>query len=122
VKTIAVDFDGVIHRYSKGWHDGTIYDKPEPGAKEALTLLMRDFEVFIYSTRCYDRVIEGETQKNQVEEMRQWLDTHQIPYTRIHTDPGKPHCKLFIDDNALRYRGNWADTWSQAVMLLGDDK
>ena len=35
-KTIAVDFDGFIHKYSKGWHDGSIYDEPVEGAAEAL--------------------------------------------------------------------------------------
>jgi hypothetical protein len=51
VSTIAVDFDGVIHRYSKGWHDGTIYDPPVPGAIESLGLLMERFSVYIHTCR-----------------------------------------------------------------------
>ena len=35
-KNICVDFDGVIHKNSKGFHDGTIYDDPVEGTKEAL--------------------------------------------------------------------------------------
>lgn len=49
--TIAVDFDGVIHRYSKGWHDGTIYDDLMPGACAALKQLMEKHAVFIHTTR-----------------------------------------------------------------------
>ena len=51
VKTIAVDFDKVIHAYSQGWQDGTIYDPPLPGALDALTELMKDYAVFIHTTR-----------------------------------------------------------------------
>jgi len=50
-KTIAVDFDGVIHRYSKGWSDGTCYDIAVPGAFEAIRSLMETHNVFILSTR-----------------------------------------------------------------------
>ena len=49
--TIAVDFDGVIHGYSKGWHDGTIYDPPVPGAIDALCELMLDYAVFVHTSR-----------------------------------------------------------------------
>lgn len=49
--TIAVDFDGVIHAYSRGWHDGTIYDAPILGAVEALHRLMARYSVFIHTTR-----------------------------------------------------------------------
>lgn len=43
-RTIAVDFDGVIHKYSKGWQNGSIYDEPVEGAKEALLELLEDYE------------------------------------------------------------------------------
>ncbi|MGY6019560.1 hypothetical protein [Streptomyces spinosirectus] len=49
--TIAVDFDGVIHRYSRGWADGTIYDPPLPGAIDGLRALMDRDAVFIFTTR-----------------------------------------------------------------------
>lgn len=51
-RTIAVDFDGVIHRYSEGWRDGTIYDPPKEGAIDSVLRLMdKGFSVFIHTTR-----------------------------------------------------------------------
>jgi hypothetical protein len=50
-KTVAVDFDGVLHAYSKGWHDGTIYDEPVSGAIDALHALMGTYAVFVHTTR-----------------------------------------------------------------------
>lgn len=49
--TLAIDFDGVIHRYSKGWQDGSIYDPPMPGAFPAIMLLMERYAVFVHTTR-----------------------------------------------------------------------
>lgn len=50
-RTVAVDFDGVIHDYDRGWSDGTIYGKPVPGAFDALALLMKTFAVMVHTTR-----------------------------------------------------------------------
>lgn len=51
VDTVGVDFDGVIHRYSNGWHDGSVYDEPNPGALTGLRWLMERYAVFVFTTR-----------------------------------------------------------------------
>lgn len=112
MQTIAVDFDGVIHAYSKGWHDGTIYDVPVAGAKEALTKLRAEYHVIIFSTRNHNRIVMGKHQPNQVVEMVKWFKKHDIPYDEIWTSRGKPLCSVFIDDHAIRFE-NWAQTLEQ---------
>ncbi len=60
---VAVDFDGVIHRYSQGWRDGSIYDPPVPGALAFMQELLEDgYAVYVHTTRkpvqVYDWLIE----------------------------------------------------------------
>ncbi|QBI53463.1 hypothetical protein [Streptomonospora litoralis] len=55
-RTISVDFDGVIHAYTRGWHDGTIYDPSVPGAIETLAEMQRTFAVVVHTTRDADTV------------------------------------------------------------------
>lgn len=55
--TLAIDFDGVIHTYSKGWQDGTIYDPPMPGALNGLRTLMQEHAVFIFTAREPEQVM-----------------------------------------------------------------
>jgi hypothetical protein len=49
--TVAIDFDGVIHTYEKGWHDGTIYGDFLPDAMPAIETLMEHDAVFVHTTR-----------------------------------------------------------------------
>ena len=49
---VAFDFDGVIHKYSKGWQDGSIYDEYNPGVLDLILLLnTMKVPVLILSTR-----------------------------------------------------------------------
>lgn len=50
-KTVAVDFDGVLHWYRDGWKDGSIYDRPAPGAIEGVAWLLEHAAVFVFTSR-----------------------------------------------------------------------
>jgi hydroxymethylpyrimidine pyrophosphatase-like HAD family hydrolase len=93
-KRVCVDFDGVIHKYSKGYQDGSIYDEPMEGTKKALETLRKEgFEVIIFTTRTY-------------EEIKDWLATHEIPYDQV--TQTKIPALVYIDDRGLRFT-NWKD-------------
>ena len=56
LKNIAVDFDGVIHKNSKGFHDGTIYDEPLENARESLEKLSKKYDVVIFTEKAKPQV------------------------------------------------------------------
>ena len=94
-KTIAIDFDGVIHKYSKGWKDGAIYDEPVDGAKEAIEELMdKGYRVVIFTTR-----------RNMLE-IGDWLTEFNFPNIAVTND--KPVAIAYIDDRGIRFT-NWKD-------------
>jgi hypothetical protein len=95
-ETIAVDFDGVIHKYSKGWENGACYDIPVNGAVEAIKELQRKYIVIIFTART------GATLNNA----KKWLTKYGIecPVTNR-----KPKAKFYIDDRAIVFK-NWKKT------------
>ena len=92
-KTIVFDFDGVIHRYSKGWQDGSIYDEPVDGIKEVISKLHNEYNIVIVSSRCKE-------QKSK-EEMIRWLDKYNIEYDSL-TNIKVPAI-VYIDDRAITF-------------------
>lgn len=135
--TIAVDFDGVIHGYTRGWADGTIYDPPIPGAITGLRQLMEQDSVFIFTTR-------------EPEQVMPWLEQYDLDVTidercslcsRGSTKTPNPDCRIcqgsglltfwnardqllvtnrklaavaYLDDRAVRFTA-----WDQALTDLG---
>lgn len=134
MKTIAIDFDGVIHKYSKGWQDGSIYDKPFDGVFEAIEKLMKTHTVFIFSTRS-PRQIKKWIDKHIWEEKEHWclpelawypkyrFEAQIIPFwTKFWNKPDtlgitsrKFPAEVYIDDRALKFEGNWEKTLKQVI-------
>ncbi|MEU1800852.1 hypothetical protein [Streptomyces sp. NPDC019937] len=111
--TYAIDFDGVIHAYSRGWADGTIYDPPIPGALDGLRALMKQNAVFILTTRDPGQVAE-------------WLTSHGFTCRTAHDGPfwdvrgvllitdRKLAATHYLDDRAVPF-----ENWDQALADLG---
>lgn len=110
--TIAIDFDGVIHAYSKGWHDGTIYDEPIPGALDGLRTLMAEHALFVFTTRDVGQVAE-------------WLINRGFSCRTGYDGPfwnergvllvtnRKLAATAYLDDRAVRF-----ESWDQALTDL----
>ncbi len=108
-RTVAVDFDGVIHRYSKGWNDGTIYDPPVDGALAALERLHRRYDVVIFTTRVNPAMRGADT---QMDEIVRWLERHGFRKGQHYDDitHAKPAALVYIDDRGLHFRD-----WDKAL-------
>jgi len=88
MRTIAIDFDGVIHTY-KGWRDGLL-DVPIPGMKEFIMMLQtRGAEVVVFSTR-EAPIIEA------------WLELHNFPRLEV-TNEKLKRFSVFIDDRNMLF-------------------
>jgi phosphoglycolate phosphatase-like HAD superfamily hydrolase len=94
-KTLAIDFDGVIHSYLKGWQDGEIYGAPMEGAREYMERLKsRGYTLIVFTTRVdHGAVVE-------------WLKKYKIPFDGVTNI--KPIATAYIDDRAIRFT-NWRD-------------
>lgn len=105
---VAIDFDGVIHKNSKGLHDGTIYDEPVEGAIESIKELSSKYIIIIYSFKGHpDRpLLEG---KNGISLVWDWLDKMGIKECVNDVVWGKPNAFIYIDDKGYRFN-NWKET------------
>ena len=108
LKNIAVDFDGVIHTFDKGWHDGTCYGEPIEGSLEALKSLSKNYNVIIFSAKVRpDRpLVNGKTGKQLVQD---WLAKYDVIQYVSDITYEKPRAEYYIDDKAIKFENNWKD-------------
>lgn len=107
-KNVCIDFDGVIHKNSKGFHDGTIYDDPVDGTKEALELLSKKYNLIVFTCKANPErpLVDGKTGKELV---RKWLEKHDFTKYISEITNEKPRALCYIDDKAIKFE-NWEQT------------
>ena len=106
---IVIDFDGVIHVNSKGFYDGTIYDKPIKGARKALkTLYHNDFRLIIFTCKADPErpLING---KSGIELIWDWLEKYDMDQYIQEITYQKPRALFYVDDKGIRFE-NWKET------------
>ena len=90
--TIAIDFDGVIHKYSKGWRGlYNVYDPPNDGAIESIKKLKeRGYRLVIFSSR-------------PVEPINKWLEKYELESYFDEVTNTKTPARVYIDDKAYHF-------------------
>jgi phosphoheptose isomerase len=109
---VGIDFDKVIHRCSKGYYDGTIYDDPVEGAYEALEKLSKRYTVIVYTCKAKpDRgLVNGKTGTELVWE---WLKEQNMAQFVSKVTAEKPRARFYIDDKAIRFTD-----WESAFEII----
>ena len=95
--TIAIDFDGCIHLFSRGWQDGKIYDVIiDDALKEINYLMQKGHKIIILTAR------------TDFDAVRVWMSKQGFDMSKIEVTNVKPPANAYIDDRAIRFT-NWND-------------
>ena len=106
---LGLDFDGVLHKNSKGFHDGTIYDKPMENVKKGLEYLSNSCKLILYTCKANPKrpLINGKTGEELIWE---WLDENGLREYISEITFEKPNVKYYIDDKAIHF-----DNWDKII-------
>jgi cobalamin biosynthesis Co2+ chelatase CbiK len=102
--TIAIDFDGVVHRYSKGFQGmKNVYDCPTEGTEDALKFLKeKGYRLIIVSSR-------------SIAPIKEWLIKNKLENYFDDISNIKYPAKFYIDDHAIRFEKNKKNPWNIAL-------
>ena len=105
---IAIDFDGVVHGNSKGFHDGTVYDPPIFGSIKAIKELSKKYTIILFTAKVKpDRPLVNN--KTGEELIWEWLKKYNISQYIKEITCEKPRAIAYIDDRAIRFT-DWDST------------
>ena len=96
-KTICIDFDGVIHDYSKGWQGEDVFGQMIPNADTGTATLKKNgWTIIIFTTR------------KKTEKLEKWLAENNISYDHINENPNQPEhtsgkiiADVYLDDRGI---------------------
>ena len=127
MKTIAIDFDGVIHDYA---HYGAILGEPVDGAFDCIRTLIQRYPIYIFCARAWHSTTSGPLAG--LNYIPHWLEMHELgigsfvdvnpgPYwedkSKILITNKKLPAAVYIDDRGLRFE-NWPQTMGELVTRL----
>ncbi|HEX5326200.1 MAG TPA: hypothetical protein VFW75_05995 [Acetobacteraceae bacterium] len=96
--TVAVDFDGVLHSYTSPWISAEIIpDPPVPGAIEWLNALVKEFTVYIHTTRA--DTVAGSLA------VAHWLFESGYDGPPLEVTNQKRPAVIYVDDRGWRFTG-----------------
>lgn len=103
MKKICLDLDGVLAQYD-GWRGADAIGEPLDGAKQFVQTLIDDgYQVVVHSARAPVRVDK-------------WLHDHNFPQDVV-VSPRKPPATAYIDDNGIRFNGDFVEVYNQLKTL-----
>jgi hypothetical protein len=100
-KTVAIDFDGVLHPYTNGWVGSVPADEPPmPGAVDFLIALReRGYRMVVFSSRCnHEPGLVG---------VQKWLEKWGLDEFFEEITCDKPAAVAYVDDRAVKFSGEW---------------
>ena len=119
MKTVAIDFDGVIHKYRKGWQDGSIYDELDTDVvKWMYDLMGKDYAIYIHTSRNPWQVAKKMREQYPYfgamsYDLATGYDVSVVPFWAkfwnrndcLGVSRRKLPAIVYIDDRAIRYNG-----------------
>jgi hypothetical protein len=109
-KIIAVDFDGVVNPYGRGWQGGALYeDHTTPGWWAWLgRVTAAGFRVVIHSSRFDSRKAEEEAIRWLEDCFRRECGPHEVGLLAgLEFSAVKPPAWITVDDRCVRFDGDW---------------